>query len=173
MTADINQVRPFPKSSAPRPRGKKAFASGRFIPKNPGKYVGKSASNIMFRSSWELHFFKWLDTNNAVLRWGSEELAIPYVSPADGRVHRYFPDMIVMYIGADGQIKKEIIEIKPYAQSVAKPGMSLHDAQALQINEAKWKYAADFASRNGAVFRVLTEKTMFKQKAKKSMGTNI
>lgn len=140
---------------------------GRFIPKNPQKYVGKSVNNIMFRSSWELAFFKWLDTNNAILRWGSEELAIPYVSPLDGRVHRYFPDLIIMYKDNTGALKKEIIEIKPYKQSVATPRMSDRDRQALIVNEAKWKYAADFAEQHGATFRVLTERSMFRNKTSK------
>jgi hypothetical protein len=152
------------------------FASGRFVPKNPQKYVGKSAGQIMFRSSWELAFMKWLDSNNAVLRWGSEELAIPYVSPLDGRVHRYFPDMVIMYLDTTGQVRKEIIEIKPYKESVATPRMSPRDAQALMVNEAKWKYASDWANRNGAVFRVLTERTLFVNrisKQKKAMGTSV
>lgn len=147
-----------------------AAAAGRFIPKNPKKYVGKSVNNIMFRSSWELYFLKWLDSNDAVLRWGSEELAIPYVSPLDMRVHRYFPDMIIMYRDNTGGIKKEIIEIKPYKESVETPRMTPRDAQALMVNKEKWKAAADFAARNGATFRVMTEKTLFKQKPAKQMG---
>ena len=148
-------------------------AGGRFIPKNPAKYVGKSVRNVMFRSSWELAFMKWLDSNDAVLRWGSEELAIPYVHPVDGRVHRYFPDMVIMYLDTAGQVQKEIIEIKPYKESIATPRMTPRDAAALQVNEAKWKYAADWATRNGAKFRVLTERTMFKQKTKKAIGSAV
>lgn len=148
-------------------------AGGRFVPKNPQKYVGKSVNRIMFRSSWELAFMKWLDSNDAVLRWGSEELAIPYVHPVDRRVHRYFPDMIVMYLDVTGQVKKEIIEIKPYKESVETPRMSERDAQALMVNKEKWKYAADWAERNGASFRVLTERSMFKQKPKKQIGTSV
>lgn len=147
---------------------------GRFIPKNPQKYVGKSVNNIMFRSSWELAFFKWLDTNNAILKWGSEELAIPYISPLDGRVHRYYPDLIIMYKDKTGALKKEIIEIKPYKQSVATPRMSDRDKQALIVNEAKWKYAADFAEQHGCVFRVLTERSMFLNKTnKKKVGSSV
>ena len=136
------------------------MAHGRFIPKNPAKYVG-NPNNIMFRSSWELQFFKWLDANEAVLRWGSEELAIPYVSPLDKRVHRYFPDIIILYKHKDGTIKKEIVEVKPYAQSVATPRMSDRDKQALIVNEAKWKAAAVYAEQMGAKFRVITERTLF------------
>ncbi len=133
---------------------------GRFIPKNPQKYVG-NPNNVMFRSSWELQFFKWLDQNDAVLRWGSEELAIPYISPLDMRQHRYFPDIIILYKHKDGSIRKEIVEVKPYKQTVATPRMSDHDKQALVVNEAKWKAAAIWAESQGATFRVITERTMF------------
>jgi len=146
---------------------------GRFIPKNPQKYVGKSINRIFFRSSWELAFMKWLDSTDAVLRWGAEELAIPYVHPLDGKMHRYFPDMIVMYIDATGQVKKEIIEIKPYKESVLTPKATPRDQQAFLINQAKWASAREYASRNGATFRVLTEKTLFKQKAKKPVGSAV
>lgn len=137
-----------------------AAARGRFIPKNPAKYVG-NVGNVVFRSSWELKFFQWLDSNDAIIRWGSEELFIPYVSPKDMRVHRYFPDIVVMYKHKDGSIRKEIVEVKPYKETVVTPKMTERDAAALQINEAKWAAAADFAARNGATFRVITEKTMF------------
>lgn len=150
-----------------------AALGGRFIPKNPQKYVGKSVNRIMFRSSWELAFFKWLDGNDAILRWGSEELAIPYVHPVDGRVHRYFPDIVVMYKDKEGGIRKEIIEIKPYKETVPTPRMTERDAAALQVNEAKWKFAADWAERNGAKFRVLTERSLFLQKPKKKLGTAV
>lgn len=136
------------------------MAHGRFIPKNPQKYVG-NPNNIMWRSTWELQFFKWLDQSAAVLRWGSEELAIPYISPLDGRPHRYFPDIIIWYKHKDGTLRKEIVEVKPYSQTVATPRMSDRDKQALIVNEAKWKAAAIFAESQGAAFRVITEKTLF------------
>jgi hypothetical protein len=135
-------------------------AKGRFIAKNPSKYVGNH-NNIVFRSSWELAFFKWLDQNPAILRWGSEELSIPYLNPLDGRVHRYFPDIVVLYKHKDGSLRKEIVEVKPYKETVETPKMTPRDAQALIVNRAKWKAAADFAQQQGATFRVVTERTMF------------
>jgi hypothetical protein len=138
----------------------RAYASGRFIPQNPQKYVG-NAGKIMFRSSWEYAFMKWLDQNAAILRWGSEELAIPYISPLDNRPHRYFPDIIVLYKHQDGSVRKEIVEIKPYKETVATPRMSDRDKQALVVNQAKWDAATKFATQMGMTFRVITEKTMF------------
>jgi hypothetical protein len=135
-------------------------ARGRFIPKNPQKYAG-NVGKVLFRSSWELRFMMWLDQNPAIIRWGSEELAIPYISPLDMKAHRYFPDMIIMYKHTDGSIRKEIVEIKPYKETVMTPKASERDKLALIVNDAKWKAAHDFAELHGAKFRVITEKTLF------------
>jgi hypothetical protein len=141
---------------------------GRFIPKKPEKYIG-NVNRVIFRSSWELTMMKWLDSNNAVLRWGSEELAIPYVNPikvdAAGRpkISRYFPDFIILYRDSSGGIKKEIVEVKPYKEAVITPRMSERDKMAYVVNQAKWKAASLYATANGATFRVITEKAMFKQ----------
>jgi hypothetical protein len=140
--------------------GRKSF-KGRFIPKNPGKYLGNS-DKIFFRSSWEIRFFQWCDQTNSVLQWASEEIAIPYLSPLDNRVHQYFPDAFVVYKDSAGNVKKEIIEIKPYKETVLTPKASEQDKLALIVNQAKWKAAAMFASQQGMIFRILTEMSLFK-----------
>ena len=114
----------------------------------------------------------WLDKNNAVIKWASEELSIPYVSPLDMRVHKYYPDFIVFYQDKFGLLRKEIVEIKPYKESVKTAKMSDRDKQALMINEAKWQAAAEYAEKNGAKFRVITERTIFHngQNKKKQVG---
>ncbi|BCU97182.1 MAG: hypothetical protein CM15mV15_1410 [uncultured marine virus] len=68
--------------------------SGKFKPSYPGKYKG-DPTNIIYRSLWERKFMVWCDRNINVEEWGSEEIIIPYISPVDGRVHRYFPDFYV------------------------------------------------------------------------------
>ena len=55
---------------------------GKFQPKNTQKYVG-NPTNIVYRSLWERKFMIYCDTNENILEWGSEELAIPYRSPVD------------------------------------------------------------------------------------------
>ena len=74
---------------------------GRFKPKNRQKYKG-NISEVVYRSSWELKFMQYCDTNNKILKWSSEEIIIPYKSPVDNRVHRYFPDFYVKYKDVKG-----------------------------------------------------------------------
>ena len=92
------------------------YYKGKFKPKNPEKYVGDT-SNIVYRSSWELKFMIYCDTNPNVLQYASEEIFIPYVSPVDNKVHRYFPDFLMKVKKADGSISKILVEVKPKSQT--------------------------------------------------------
>ena len=67
---------------------------GKFIPRNVAKYRG-DYRNIIYRSSWELKFMKYCDMSPNIMEWGSEEIVVPYRSPLDGRIHRYFPDFYI------------------------------------------------------------------------------
>jgi hypothetical protein len=140
--------------------GARTTMKGRFIAKNPQKYLG-NPGNIIFRSSWELKLFQWLDRTPAVMQWASEEFSIPYLSPVDNSVHQYYPDALVIYKDKFGNLKKEIVEIKPYKETVLTPKATDRDKMALIINTAKWKAAARFAELQGMTFRVITEKSMF------------
>ena len=73
----------------------KRFRQGIFNPTNPKKYVGKN--NPIYRSGWELKFFRWADLNENILAWGSENIVIPYLNPLDGKVHRYFVDNYIVF----------------------------------------------------------------------------
>ena len=81
---------------------------GKFIPKNIHKYRG-NYRNIIYRSSWELKFMKYCDERNNVLEWGSEEVVIPYRSPHDDRIHRYFVDFYIKVIDNQGNINNYLI----------------------------------------------------------------
>ena len=85
---------------------------GKFYPRNPSKYKGDT-TDIIYRSSWELKFMKYCDNNPNVLEWGSEEVVIPYRSPLDGKVHRYYVDFYIKVRTTKNEIKKYLIEIKP------------------------------------------------------------
>lgn len=139
----------------------------RFIPSNPEKYVG-DPENIWCRSSWEVTVCKFFDSRSDVLKWGSEEIIIPYLSPADNRVHRYFPDFLVVYRDKDGCIIKEVVEVKPLHESDARFAKSDRSKDALMVNEAKWAAASLFCEERGMKFRVLTEKSIFHQGVKKA-----
>ena len=82
---------------------------GKFRPSNTKKYRG-NPSNIIYRSLWERKFMVYCDLNENILEWGSEEIVIPYRSPLDSRVHRYFPDFYIKVRESNGKIKKMIIE---------------------------------------------------------------
>ena len=84
---------------------------GLYRPTNPRKYVG-NPNQIVYRSNLERKFMIYCDKNDNISQWASEELPIPYKSPLDNRIHRYFPDFIVK----TNTNKKFIIEIKPYRQ---------------------------------------------------------
>ena len=88
---------------------------GRYIPKNPKKYKG-NPQRIIYRSMWERRLMDYCDRTSRVLEWGSEEIAIPYVSPVDQRIHRYFPDFYMKVKQKDGTLKRFIIEVKPKGQ---------------------------------------------------------
>ena len=137
--------------------------SGRYIPKKPNKYRGDSR-RIIYRSLWERKFMVYCDTNNSIIEWGSEEVIIPYLSPWDGRVHRYFPDFYIKVRQHDKTIKKYIIEIKPKKQCgppVAIPKRKTKkwfgEVKTWGINEAKWKYATKWCENNGMEFKILNE----------------
>lgn len=136
-----------------------------FKPKNPKKYKG-DASNIIYRSSWELKLMIYLDSHPSVLQWSSEEIVIPYRSPLDGRVHRYFPDFYVKKVNGEGKVESAIIEVKPLSQSVppkvqSKPTRRyIKEVATYGINQAKWKAAKEFCEERSWKFVVMTEREL-------------
>jgi hypothetical protein len=144
---------------------------GKFKPKNPTKYLGDS-SNIIYRSGWELKLMSFLDNHPDVLKWGSEEVIIPYRSPIDGRVHRYFPDFYVEQINTNGIREKIIIEVKPKHQTLPPQTVNkltpkgsiskryLNEVKTWGINQAKWKAAKDYCDDKGWRFQIMTEQEL-------------
>jgi hypothetical protein len=140
--------------------------SGKFRPSNYLKYKG-DPTNIIYRSLWELKFMNYCDKNENILEWGSEELWIPYVSPKDNRVHRYFPDFYIKYRNRQGNIQKSLIEIKPLKQT-KKPNMRpkrktktwMNEVVTYGVNQAKWKAAEEFCEDRLWDFKILTEKEL-------------
>ena len=136
--------------------------SGRFIPKNPAKYMGDH-KNIIYRSSWECRVMDWLDRNPSIISWNSEEIIVPYKSPIDGRFHRYFPDFLVKVQTKDNKTKTLMIEIKPKKQTAPpepqkrKTKRYITEVMTWGVNESKWKAATEFCLDRGWEFKVMTE----------------
>tara|TARA_Y100001973_G_C4932344_1_gene201588 strand:- start:10 stop:441 length:432 start_codon:yes stop_codon:yes gene_type:complete len=134
---------------------------GLYRPTNPKKYVG-NPNQIVYRSNLERKFMIYCDKNDNISQWASEELPIPYKSPLDNRIHRYFPDFIVK----TNTNKKFIIEIKPYRQC-KKPKLPkrktknyLKESMEYAKNVAKWNSAKRYCSNNNMTFKIITEKDL-------------
>lgn len=141
------------------------YIQGYFKPKRPEKYVG-DVNNIYYRSSWELKFLNWCDSNPSVLKYNNEELVIPYISPVDKRPHRYFVDFVIMVKTRTNEIKKYAVEIKPEHQteppkSSRKTKKFLTEMATYAVNIEKWKSADNYCKKHNMEFIVLTEKHLF------------
>ena len=137
----------------------------KYRPQYPKKYKG-DASNIICRSSWERKFCSWCDSNKNIIEWGSEEFWIPYLSPLDNRVHRYFPDFIIKVKESTNIIKTYVIEVKPKKQT--KPPLKkknitknfIRESTVYAVNQAKWKAADEWCKDRKIEFKIITEKEL-------------
>ena len=135
---------------------------GKYRPNNPLKYRG-DYRNIIYRSLWELKFMKYCDSNQNILEWGSEEFWLPYRSPLDNKVHRYFPDFYIKVRETTGKINKMIIEVKPKRQCIEpkrpkkKTRGYIYEVREYARNQAKWKAARTYCLDRGYEFKILTE----------------
>ena len=138
---------------------------GKYYPSYPRKYKG-DPTNIIYRSLWERKFMVYCDKNDNILEWASEEIAIPYRSPIDNRVHRYFPDFYMKVRERGGKIRRYVIEVKPAKQTKppVKPKRQtkgyIREAYEYAKNQAKWKMAREFCADRQWEFKVVTEKEL-------------
>ena len=138
---------------------------GKYYPSFPRKYKG-DPTNIIYRSLWERKFKVYCDKNAKILEWGSEEIALPYISPHDSRVHRYFPDFYIKVQENTGRIKRYLIEVKPLKQTTKpkKPKRQtkgyIREAFEYARNQAKWKAAREYCADRMWEFKVITEKEL-------------
>jgi hypothetical protein len=105
----------------------------KYSPKNPKKYIG-DVSSITCRSLWERHVCKFLDENDQITKWSSEEIAIPYMSPIDKKIHNYYPDFLIEFkINNNKEIW--MVEIKPKKQTYLKENASKKETYTWIIND--------------------------------------
>jgi hypothetical protein len=102
-----------------------------------------------------------------VLEWTSESIVIPYVSPLDGRAHRYYVDNSVV-IKEGNKIQKYLVEIKPKKQTMPpvfskrkKRSTVLYESQMYVRNQAKWKAAKEWCRKKNYKFLIITEEELF------------
>lgn len=139
----------------------------KYYPTNKEKYRGEDFP--ITRSSYESKFCRWLDMNESVLEWASECLEIQYFDPTMNKVRRYYPDFYMKAVDKYGNIKKYIIEIKPYKETHPPRKMkrknlksAVYENITWSRNQAKWKAADNWCKKNGYEFRIITEKQLFK-----------
>lgn len=139
----------------------KQYRQGIYKPINPKKYEG-DPTNIIYRSSWERIVFNWLDRTSSCVKWSSEEVIIPYRSPVDLKIHRYFCDLKAVFRNQDGTLKTYLIEIKPFVQT--QPPKNRKNQRALteaiatyEVNMAKWEAAKKYCKDQNWEFKIITE----------------
>ena len=141
---------------------------GKYSPKNPSKYMG-NPTKVIYRSLWERKMMSWMDNNPSVLRWGSEEVIVMYVSPVDGKRHRYYVDFIMEAKNKKKEIETFLIEVKPKKQTSPpikpkkKTKTFITETKAYSVNKAKWEAAEKVCVSRGWKFMIITEDTLFKK----------
>jgi len=101
----------------------------------------KCPTPIKYRSGWELVVVRFLDHNPDVLSYEYESLRIHYVYR--GKVHCYFPDLVVRF---KSKPQPMIIEVKRQ-DKIADPKVM-----------AKTKAAKEWALKNNHTFQMWTNK---------------
>lgn len=104
------------------------------------------------------------DENPAFIQWSSEETIIPYISPIDGKGHRYFIDFKVKKQDPKtNETTTYLIEVKPKSQT-RPPAIQhraskryLYEVKQWGVNEAKWKAAIEYCNDRGWKFMIITE----------------
>ena len=137
--------------------------SGKYTVQNPQKYKGDSSA-VYYRSGWERHVMKFLDTNTDIVKWNSEEIVIPYLYEVDQRMHRYFTDFYFETKGGD----KVLVEVKPAKETRPPTGARktkryIQEGYQYVKNSNKWKAAEKYAKERGWKFVIWTEHELWAQ----------
>ena len=137
--------------------------NGKYRPRYPKKYRG-DPTKIVYRSLWEKKFMNYCDITESVNEWQSEEFFIPYRSPLDNRMHRYFPDFLIKYQDNNGRRRIMVVEIKPKketkmpATNPKKRSKSwAYSVRTWAVNHAKWKAAREYCRDRNYEFKIMTE----------------
>ena len=139
---------------------------GKYRPQNPEKYMGDNR-NIIYRSMWERKCMKYFDNNPSIIKWASEELAIPYYDSLGKRVRNYYPDFLIKIKNKQGIQKTHLIEVKPskdlkppIAVQGKKKSTVLYEMKTYLMNRDKFDSAREWCSDRGIQFDIWTEKEL-------------
>ncbi|MCK9369127.1 head completion protein [Candidatus Dojkabacteria bacterium] len=137
---------------------------GKYIPTHSSKYNG-NVDSIIYRSSWERRVMVYLDNHPQIVWWSSEELFIPYKSPIDNKVHKYFIDFVFRVKGKDNKEYTHAWEVKPFKQTLPpvqrkKTKLYLQECATYAVNQEKWRAAELFCLEHGWKFSLITEKQL-------------
>jgi len=140
----------------------KKWRQGIFVPKNVNKFIGSKA---IYRSGLELKFFRFCDDNKNVVKWGSENVIVPYYSPLDNKGHRYYVDNYIEILEGR-KLTKYLVEIK-HSRETKPPKTKyrnrkhlLYEQKTFVTNQAKWEAARKYSKKRGYKFIILTEKEL-------------
>ena len=148
-------------------RKKPRFIQGWYEIMNPEKFR-LPADNFMksykdghvnHKSGLELKSFHYCDFNPNIKEWSLEPFAIQYLSPKDGKMHRYYPDIWIRFTTGD----TFLVEVKSSQETKPPRKNDKLYAKKLQtylINRAKWQAAKSFCESNEMSFQILTEKVL-------------
>ena len=98
------------------------------------------------------------DTSSSIIKWNSEDVVVSYISPKDGKPHRYFVDFWIKYIDKQGNTKTALVEVKPFHQTV--PPKKKDDIKSMvlyAVNLAKWEAAKKVADASNCEWMLLHE----------------
>ena len=140
----------------------KKWRQGIFVPKNIDKFIGSKA---IYRSGLELKFFRFCDDNKNVVKWGSENVIVPYYSPLDNKGHKYYVDNYIEILEGR-KLTKYLVEIK-HSRETKPPKTKyrnrkhlLYEQKTFVTNQAKWEAARKYSKKKGYKFIILTEKEL-------------
>jgi hypothetical protein len=136
---------------------------GKYKPRHTKKYKG-DPTQIIYRSLWERKFMEYCDLNESISQWQSEEFWIPYKSPLDNKMHRYFTDFFIKYKDSKGKKRSVVIEVKPKKQLLMpkrnpkkRTKAWAYEVQTYVVNQAKWEAAKDYCDNRKYEFKIMTE----------------
>jgi len=69
----------------------------------------KNNKEHVFRSTYEFGYFLMLENDDTVVSYVVEPFGIPYKHPFDNKIHKYWPDILILY--KSGALN--MVEIKP------------------------------------------------------------